>query len=1095
MWVREQNRTASGSERVRVRAGGPYVAARTRSLPLAVLLCALMLSTAAAGAQSPAATLGGTVLDENGAVVPAVEITVLNLSTAVQRHALTGGEGAFVVPLLPPGRYTLTAQREGFATVEVTNITLNVGDRMALRISLPVGDVGESVTVIDALRSGVERSASSSVSTVVNRQFIENLPLNGRSFQSLFELAPGSVLTRTSFNEQGQFSVNGQRANANYFTVDGVSANVGVSAGTSPGQAASGGLPALTVLGGANNLVSLDALEEFRLMTSSYAPEFGRTPGAQVAIVTRSGTNRLHGSAFEYFRGGALDANDWFANSRGLARPSIRQHDFGATLGGPVVRNRAFFFASYEGMRLRQPQYALTDVPSLASRANAPAQVRPLLSSFPSPNGADLGNGFAEFAASYTDPSRFDAASLRFDIVVDEWLTAFARYANSPSRTSQRGGVGSPGQTGQSLNTVNRTALDTQTLTTGATAAFSPRVTGDLRFNWSQVRGETELLLDGFGGATPPDHALLFPPFAAPRSSGFQVTLRGGLNAGFGTGKNVDNLQRQLNFVGNVSLVHSGHELKVGFDYRRLAPVYGPLNYAQTIIFGDAGVNGVNAAANTGRAFQVKVTADDVPREPLFTNFSLYAQDAARVTPYLTVVYGLRWELNPPPSERNGNHPAVYQGFVPSAAFDLVDAGGVFGGGGRVITLAPRGTPLWRTTFQNFAPRAGAAYLLSPEHGTTLRGGLGIFYDLGTGQAAQAFGSVFPYARERLLSNIPFPLDPAQAEPPTLGLDPPYGTVYAFAPDLRLPLTVQWSAAVEQPLGGGQSLSLSYVGAAGRRLLRQTAMLRPSPNFSAFRIVSNTSSSDYHALQAVYGRRLSKGLQAHVSYTWSHSIDDDSDDSASGLLIVGSFNTRTERGPSTFDVRHSLSGAFSYDLPGPKLPGVTAALLRDWSLDAILRARTATPINIIQTTGIFTGDLVEALRPDLIDGVPIHLRDPSAPGGRRLNPAAFRAVVGRQGSLGRNALRGFGLSQLDLAVRRQFVLGETARLQVRAEFFNVFNHPNFGDPVGDLNSRLFGRSVQTLARSLGSGGVNGGLSPLYQVGGPRSVQLALRFSF
>ena len=1075
-----------------------WVGFAARALVLAV---ALTLAPAAR-AQSPAATLGGTVLDENGAVVPSVEITVLNLSTAVQRHALTGGGGAFVVPLLPPGRYTLTAQRDGFATLEVRNIVLNVGDRQALRIRLRVGEVGESVTVIDAVSPGVERSASSSVGTVVNRQFVENLPLNGRSFQSLFELAPGAVLTRTSFNEQGQFSVNGQRANANYFTVDGVSANVGVSAGTSPGQAAAGGLPALTVLGGANNLVSLDALEEFRLLTSSYAPEFGRTPGAQVAIATRSGTNELHGSAFEYFRGGALDANDWFANSRGLARPAIRQHDFGATLGGPLRTNRAFFFASYEGMRLRQPQYALTDVPSPGARASAPAQVRPLLNAFPVPNGADLGDGFAEFAASYTDPSRFDAANLRLDLVAAEWLTLFARYANSPSRTSQRGGVGTPGQTGQSLNTVNRTALDTQTLTAGATAAFNPKVTGDLRFNWSRARGETELLLDDFGGATPPDPALLFPPFARPDASGFQVTLRGGLNAGFGTGKNVDNLQRQLNLVGNFSLAHSGHELKLGFDYRRLAPVYGPLNYAQTVIFGDATTNGVNAAAGTGRAFQVKVTADAEPREPLFTNFSVYGQDAARVTPYLTVVYGLRWELNPPPSERNGNHPAVFLGF------DDEDEGFRFGGcpifpiGGptsgpfcRDIALAPRGAPLWRTTFHNFAPRAGAAYLLSPERGTTLRGGIGIFYDLGTGQAAQAFGSVFPYARERLLSDVPFPLDPTQADPPPLGLDPPYGTVYAFSPNLKLPLTVQWSLALEQPLGGGQSLSVSYVGAAGRRLLRQTAVLRPDPDFAVVRLVTNTSSSDYNALQAVYARRLSKGLQAHVAYTWSHSIDDDSDDSASGLLIVGSFNTRTERGPSSFDVRHSLGGAFSYDLPGPARPGASAALLRDWSLDAIFRARTATPVNIIRTTGVFTGDLVDALRPDLLEGVPVYLEDPSAPGGRRLNPAAFRAVAGRQGSLGRNALRGFGLSQLDLAVRRRFVLGETARLQVRAEFFNVFNHPNFGDPVGDLNNRLFGQSVQTLARSLGTGGVNGGLSPLYQVGGPRSVQLALRFTF
>ena len=1059
----------------------------------ALLVAALfLLPGAAARAQSPAATLGGTVLDESGAVVPAVEITALNLSTAVQRHATTGGGGAFVIPLLPPGRYTLTAQRDGFATLEVRNIVLNVGDRQALRITLRVGEVGESVTVIDALNPGVERSASSSVSTVVNRRFVENLPLNGRSFQSLFELAPGAVLTRASFNEQGQFSVNGQRANANYFTVDGVSANVGVSAGTSPGQASSGGLPALTVLGGANNLVSLDALEEFRLLTSSYAPEFGRTPGAQVAIATRSGSNELHGSAFEYFRDDALDANDWFANSRGLPRPAMRQHDFGATLGGHVIRNRAFFFLSYEGMRLRQPQVSLTEVPSVTARAAAPAPVRPLLEAFPLPNGADLGNGFAEFAASYSDPSRFDAASARFDFVASDRLTLFARYSNAPSRTSQRGGVGSPGQSGQSLNTVSRTSLDTAALTAGATAAVTPRVTGDLRFNWSRVRGETELTLDDFGGAVPPPPALLFPPFARPETSGFQVSLRGGLNAGFGTGKNVNNFQRQLNLVGNLSVVSGIHELKFGADYRRLSPVYGPLNYAQSVIFGDAGANGAAAAATTGRAFQVKVTADAEPRLPLFTNFSLYAQDAARVTPRLTVVYGLRWELNPPPVESRGNHPAVLAGLGEGGG-NVISAPTF---GARVLALAPRGTPLWRTTYHNFAPRAGAAYLLSPERGTTLRGGLGIFYDLGTGQAGQAFGSVFPYAREKLLSNVLFPLDPATAGPPPLNLDPPYGTLYGFAPRLRLPYTLQWSGAVEQPLGARQSLSVSYVGAAGRRLLRQTALLRPNPDFTVIRLMANSSSSNYQALQAVFARRLSRGLQAHASYTWSHSIDDDSDDSTNGLVFSDIFDLSFERGPSTFDVRHSLSVAASYDLPRPRGGSPASPLLRGWSLDAIFRARTATPVNVLQTTGVFIGDLVEARRPDLVAGVPLYLNDPGAPGGRRFNPAAFRpSTGGRQGSLGRNALRGFGLTQLDLAVRRQFTLSERARLQLRIEVFNVFNHPNFGDPVGDLGSRLFGLSTQTLARSLGTGGVNGGLSPLYQVGGPRSVQLAVRLGF
>jgi Carboxypeptidase regulatory-like domain len=1056
-----------------------------------LVLAAVLLLAATARAQSPAATLAGTVIDEQGAVVPSVEVTVLNLSTAVQRHATTDGEGRFVIPLLPPGGYTLTAQREGFATLEVRNITLNVGDRQALRIRLKVGELGETVTVVDALEDGVERSASSSVSTVVNRRFVENLPLNGRSFQSLFELAPGAVLTRTSFNEQGQFSVNGQRANANYFTVDGVSANVGVSAGASPGQAAAGGLPALTVLGGANNLVSLDALEEFRLLTSSYAPEFGRTPGAQVAIATRSGTNDFHGSAFEYLRAGALDANDWFANSRGLSRPAIRQNDFGGSLGGRIKRDRAFFFASYEGMRLRQPQFALTEVPSLAARAVAPAQVRPLFDAFPLPNGANRAGGFAEFAASYSDPSRFDAASARLDFVASQQLTLFARYSLAPSHTSQRGGVSSPGQSGQSLNTVNRTSLDTETLTAGATAAPNSRVTGDLRFNWSRVRGQTELALDDFGGAAPPPSSLLFPPFARPETSGFQVTLRGGLNSGFGTGKNVNNLQRQLNLVGNLSIVaRGGHELKFGFDYRRLAPVYGPLSYAQTVVFGDATTSGVLAASANARAFQIKVTADAGPRLPLFTNFSVYAQDAARLTPRLTLVYGLRWELNPPPREARGNAPAVLTGFD--------------GGGDNVLTnqasspslaLAPRGTPLWRTSFGNFAPRAGVAYLLSPSRGTTLRGGLGIFYDLGTGQAAQAFGSVFPYAREKVLTDVPFPLDPTTAQPPPLSLDPPYGTVYAFAPHLRLPYTIQWSAGVEQPLGARQSLSLSYVGAAGRRLLRQSALLKPNPDFTVVRLIANGSASDYHALQAVYARRLARGLQAHAAYTWSHSIDDDSDDSASGLIFTGSSDPRDERGPSNFDVRHSFSAAASFDLPRPGRRARAAVFLRDWSLDAIFRARTATPVNVLQTTGLFVGDLVEARRPDLVAGVPLYIEDPRAPGGRRFNPSAFRTVSTGQGSLGRNALRGFGLSQLDLAVRRQLSLTERARLQLRAEFFNLLNHPNFGDPVADLTSRLFGLSTQTFARSLGTGGVNGGLSPLYQVGGPRSVQLAVRLTF
>ena len=222
------------------------------------------------------------------------------------------------------------------------------------------------------------------MSTVIGNRFVENLPLNGRSFSSLIDLTPGVVLTPSNFYEQGQFSVNGQRPDANYFLVDGVSANLGTAgSGANLGQGGAGQLPATSAFGGTSNLVSLDALEEFRIQTSTFAPEYGRTPGAQISVVTKSGTNAFHGTAFEYFRNDKLDANDWFANRNALARPELRQNDFGGVLGGPIKKDKLFFFGSYEGLRVRQPQVAQTYVPSLATRQNAPAAVQPLLNAFP----------------------------------------------------------------------------------------------------------------------------------------------------------------------------------------------------------------------------------------------------------------------------------------------------------------------------------------------------------------------------------------------------------------------------------------------------------------------------------------------------------------------------------------------------------------------------------------------------------------------------------------------------------------------------------------------------------------------------------------
>ena len=462
------------------------------------------------------------------------------------------------------------------------------------------------------------------------------------------------------------------------------------------------------------------------------------------------------------------------------------------------------------------------------------------------------------------------------------------------------------------------------------------------------------------------------------------------------------------------------------------------------------------------------------------------------MTPRLTFTYGLRWEVNPPPTERNGLPPFTVSGLDFSSP-DVIAS--VNPSSSLLLALAPRGTPLWKTTYTNFAPRAGVSYQLSPARGTVVRAGAGLFYDLGNGQAGSAFGSVFPFAKNRMLAGVTLPLDPVLASPPELNLEPPFGTIYTFDPQLKLPYTVQWNVAVEQPLGAQQLLTVAYVAALGRRLLRETALVNPSPNFTVVRVISNTASSDYHGLQVQFQRRLSRGLQALASYTWSHSIDDDSDDSST--IFFRGINLSQERGSSNFDVRHTLTAAASYNLPTifENESGIASALFRNWSVDAIFRARTATPINVLLRTGFIVGDLVESRRPDLIAGVPLYIEDAAAAGGRRLNRDAFVIPVNRQGNLGRNALRGFGFSQLDLALRRQLNLTEKMNLQLRAEFFNVLNHPNFGDPVNDLGSNLFGQSIQMLGRSLGVGGVNGGLSPLYQIGGPRSVQLAMKLQF
>jgi hypothetical protein len=398
------------------------------------------------------------------------------------------------------------------------------------------------------------------------------------------------------------------------------------------------------------------------------------------------------------------------------------------------------------------------------------------------------------------------------------------------------------------------------------------------------------------------------------------------------------------------------------------------------------------------------------------------------------------------------------------------------------------------------APRVGLAWQLGgrANWSPVLRVGFGMFYDLGQGSLGGTT-SYFPYFANRTIqpAPTPFPLNPQDAAPPPFTLDPPVVGLVMADPHLKLPRSYQWNVALEQSIGSSQSLSFTYVGAIGRDLLRATNLVNANPNFPFVSLTTNSATSDYHALQLKWQRRLSRGLQGLASYSFSHSIDSASTDAFATYLNTPSSlaDPNVDRGHSNFDIRHSGTVGVTYDLPSPRAHEVAHAILGGWSLDSFFLARSAPPLSVVGGIFFAAGTALYP-RPNLNPGQPLEIEGSQYPGGKILNKAAFSTPpVGQQGSLGRNVLRGFGASQLDFGLQRQFRFTERVGLRFRAEFFNIFNHPNFGSPNNNLTSPLFGRSTQTLANSLGSGGASGGFNPLYQIGGPRSIQLALKLQF
>jgi hypothetical protein len=1008
------------------------------------------------------------VTDLSGAVIVGAECKIVNIETNVPTSTTTNQDGIYVIPDLRPATYRLTIQKEGFRTVVQPSLQLYVQDAVNENFTLAIGPMAERVTVLGA---PLLQTDSASVSTVVDDQFVQNMPLNGRSFQSLISLVPGVVFTASFTEGPGQFSVNGQRSDANYFTIDGVSANFSSAPQCCLGQSLGGAIPGWTSGGGTNALVSVDAMQEFRVQTSSYAPEFGRTPGAQISIVTKSGTNQFHGTAFDYLRNDFFDARNYFAATP-LIKPPLRQNDFGGVLGGPIIKNKTFFFFSYEGLRLLLPQTAQNAFYTASARAAVAPVYQPIVNAFPLPAGPPIDPTcdnitnpcMANLSAVWSNPSNINATSIRIDHSVSSKIALFARYNHAPSYDANR-----------NWEDVEYDKVNTDTLTAGATITFTPTKLNDFRANWSRSTGTTTNVLTDFDGAVPPPASFFFPPGSPYGFSHSQAVI-----AGVFDGTLYPNVQRQLNFLDTFSWVAGAHQLKFGIDYRRLNPTGGEsTNYNvgtgaagfQALVLGDVGFMG---------------RGDKYPLSVNINNYSLFAQDIWRITNHLTLTYGLRWEINPAPESATSGLPLyAVQGIFDSHPLALV-----------------REAP-WRTRFGNFAPRIGAAYQVTPK--TVVRGGFGLFYDLGYGNAGDASGG-YPYFRVEFNSLPPgtaFDLtSPAfQPIPFSTTVTANQGGLIAVNPKLQLPVTMEWNAAIERELGANQRLTATYVGADARRLLREDEIAPQGFNGPSNQAIWNGGYSHYEALQLQFQRRMSHGLQALVSYALAKSSDVSSSDATGFFAPSVSQIVLPPLAPSDFDIRQTIAGAVSYEVPAPAWGRAGNAILKGWAVDGLVRATSAPPINVTvgNETG-FTGFFLALA--NVVPGQPVWIPDPTQPAGRALNPAAFSLPPTEvQGDYPRNSLRSpYGIDQTDLALRRRFNLTERVKLDFRAEYFNVFNHPMFGapgfnEPNTELGTSGFGKVGVTTNEALGGGGAVGGQSTLYALGGPRSAQFTLKLRF
>ena len=1043
---------------------------------LVLLLVSLLVSTVSVEAQTHRGTIRGTVTDASQAVIPAASLKLVNEETGEIRLGVSGAEGEFTLSALPPATYRLEVSVPYFATFS-QRIVLRVNQELRRDVTLEAAPLSVPPEYIYSPVDELKKD-SASLGTVIENRQVEGLPLDGRNFFELSLLVPGAAPAAPgsagSVRGDFSFSVNGAREDSNNFLLDGVY-NVD---------------PKLNTFG---VRPPVDAIREFETLTSTYDAAFGRSAGAQINVVLKSGTNEFHGSLYEFHRNAAFDARNYFAPASEPAPKYIR-NQFGASLGGALVRDRTFFFVDYEGTRARQGITRLTNVPTLAERAGdfsqsllgrpidpftgqlfpggviPPERInqigRRIAALYPAPNRAAP---FQNFVSSPTERDDNDSFDLRLDHLVNSRSNLVFRYSFGDRQLFEP-------FTGATFALVPGYGDDvtrrSQNLMLGETHIFSPAFASDLRFAFNRVASAVRQENQGVSV----NQAVGLPELSNnPRDYGLSfITVTGFSPLGHEGNNPQSSVTNTFQLLDTATYARGRHLLKFGADLRAVQQnAFRDVQSRGFLQFSPFAQLTGNALADLLLGFPLVTGGARVDNaQHLRTeSYNFFFNDSLRLTPRLTLSAGLRYEYNSPAvdSEDRANiYDPATQTLVP------VGTGGV-----------PRSG--YEADRNNFAPRVGLAWTLGDEGETVVRAGYGVYYD----QSPLAPGEALYFNAPYFDFNLFFPL--RQFGLP-LTLDNPFPAFFPFQlpdsalaiqRDLRTPYMQHWNMNVQRQLGRSSILELAYVGSKGTKLLSARDINQPQPSalppglpfvprptasFDDINLLESRASSTYHSLQARFQQRLSKGLSALASYTWSKSIDD-----ASGFFTSAgdanfpqnSYDLRAERARSNFDVRHRLSVSYSYDLPFGKGrawlkgDGWLSALLSGWQTFGIVTLQTGRPFTVallpeIDNSGTGRSSLGFGAndRPNLLRDPRLSRRTPE----QWFDPTAFAfPAPGTFGNAGRNILEGPGYQNVNASLVKHTPLGERLRLQLRAEFFNLFNHPNFNLPDNFLGSPTFGR--------------------------------------